>query len=45
MVPGLPASVEALNLWRRCNGRADLKNRITELGGQSGIKRLCVQNF
>ena len=45
LVTSLPASVEALNVWRRYNGRADLENRIKELGEQFGIKRLCVQNF
>jgi hypothetical protein len=45
LVTNLPASVDALNVWRRYNGRADLENRIKELGGQFGIKRLCVQNF
>ena len=40
-----PASVTALTVWRRYNGRADLENRIKELGGQFGIKRLCVENF
>src|SRR5437763_9106289 len=41
----LPASVDALNLWRRYKGRADLENRIRELGEQFGIKRLCVHKF
>jgi hypothetical protein len=45
LVTNLPASVDALNVWRRYNGRADLENRIKELGEQFGIKRLCVQNF
>ena len=29
----LPSSMDALTVWRRYNGRADLKNRIKELGG------------
>ena len=32
-------------MWCRYNGRADLENRIKELGGQFGIKRLGVENF
>jgi hypothetical protein len=45
LVTNLPRSVDALNVWRRYNGRADLENRIKELGEQFGIKRLCVDNF
>lgn len=45
LVTSLPASVAALDVWRRYNGRADLENRIKELGQQFGIKGLCVQNF
>ena len=45
LVTNLPRSVDALNVWRRYNGRADLENRIRELGQQFGIKRLCVQKF
>jgi hypothetical protein len=41
----LPCSVSALQVWRRYNGRADLENRIKELGEQFGIKRLCVTSF
>ena len=41
----LPRSVDALNVWRQYNGRADIENRIKELGQQFGIKRLCVENF
>jgi hypothetical protein len=44
-VTNLPASVDALSVWRRYNGRADLENPIKELGEQFGIKRLCVQSF
>jgi hypothetical protein len=32
-------------VWREYNGRADLENRIKELGDQFGIKRLCVASF
>ena len=45
LVTNLPRSVDALEVWRRYNGRADLENRIKELGEQFGIKRLCVENF
>ena len=45
LVTNLPLSASALTVWRRYNGRADLENRIKELGEQFGIKRLCVQNF
>ena len=45
LVTNLPESVEALDVWRRYNGRADLENRIKELGEQFAIKRLCVENF
>jgi hypothetical protein len=37
----LPRSVSALGVWQQYNGRADLENRIKELGEQFGIKRLC----
>jgi hypothetical protein len=45
LATNLPRSVDALEVWRRYNGRADLENRIRELGEQFGIKRLCVRNF
>jgi hypothetical protein len=45
LVTNLPPTVNALSVWRRYNGRADLENRIKELGEQFGIKRLCVDNF
>ena len=45
LVTNLPRSVDALGVWRRYNGRADLENRIRELGEQFGIKRLCVHKF
>jgi hypothetical protein len=44
-ITNLPATVNALEVWRRYNGRADLENRIKELGDQFGIKRLCVSSF
>ena len=45
LLTNLPRSVDALNVWRQYNGRADIENRIKELGQQFGIKRLCVGNF
>jgi hypothetical protein len=41
----LPRSVDALGVWRRYLGRADVENRIKELGAQFGIKGLCCQSF
>jgi hypothetical protein len=45
LITSLPASLSALQVWREYNGRADLENRIKELGDQFGIKRLCVASF
>lgn len=45
LVTNLPRSVDALGVWRRYHGRADLENRLRELGEQFGIKRLCVEKF
>jgi hypothetical protein len=45
LITNLPTSVDALTVWRRYNGRADLENRIKELGDQFGIKGLCVSDF
>lgn len=44
-ITNLPGTVSAVEVWRRYNGRADLENRIKELGDQFGIKRLCVASF
>ena len=41
----LPSSVNALEVWRRYNGRADIENRIKELGTQFGLKGLCCRSF
>ena len=41
----LPGSVPAVEVWRRYNGRADIENRIKELGSQFGIKGFCCQSF
>ena len=38
-------SKRSLPVWRRYNGRADVENRIRELGDQFGIKRLAVKSF
>lgn len=45
LITNLPQSLDALTVWRRYQGRADLENRIKELGQQFGIPRLCVQKF
>ena len=45
LVTDLPETVDALTVWRRYQGRADLENRIKELGQQFGIPRLCVRKF
>jgi hypothetical protein len=34
----LPSALSALEVWRRYNGRADIENRIKELGTQFGLK-------
>ena len=41
----LSASVTPLEVWRRYNGRADIENRIKELGAQFGLKGLCCRSF
>jgi hypothetical protein len=41
----LPASIRALDVWRRYSGRADIENRIKELGTQFGLKGLCCRSF
>lgn len=46
LITNLPSSeADALTVWRRYNGRADIENHIKELGRQFGIKGLCYQNF
>ena len=45
LVTNLRPSIPPLQVWREYNGRADVENRIKELGDQFGIKRLCVANF
>ncbi len=41
----LPPGVSPLEVWRRYNGRADIENRIKELGTQFGLKSLCCRSF
>ena len=41
----LPPAVPPLEVWRRYNGRADIENRIKELGAQFGLKGLCCRSF
>jgi hypothetical protein len=41
----LPSGISALEVWRRYNGRADIENRIKELGTQFGLKGLCCRSF
>lgn len=45
LVTNLPRSTDALGVWRRYNGRADIENRIKELGAQFGIRGLCCREF
>ena len=45
LVTNLPRSFDALGVWRRYNGRADIENRIKELGAQFGIRGLCCRSF
>lgn len=45
LVTNLPRTTDAPGVWRRYNGRADIENRIKELGAQFGIKGLCCHGF
>jgi hypothetical protein len=45
LITNLPLSVSPLEVWFRYNGRADIENRIKELGDQFGIKGLCCEGF
>lgn len=45
MITNLAPRVDAAAVWRRYPGRADVENRIKELGEQFAIKRLCVNKF
>ena len=37
--------MKPLTVWRRDNGRADIENRIQELGDPFGVKRLPCKGF
>lgn len=41
----LPPSWSPLAVWRRYNGRADIENRIKELGAQYGLRHFCCRSF
>ena len=41
----LLATAGPLEVWRRYNGRADIENRIKELGHLFGLKGLCYRSF
>jgi len=41
----LAPTVDGLSVWRRYHGRADIENRIRELGQQFGIKGLTARKF
>ncbi len=42
-VPG--SYLDALEVWRRYNGRADIENCIKELGAQFGLRGFCLRSF
>lgn len=41
----LGTELDALGVWRRYNGRADIENRIKELGAQFGLRGFCLRSF
>lgn len=45
LLTNLPAHWSALAVWRRYHGRADVENRIKELGHQFGVRGLCCRKF
>lgn len=45
LITNLPPALSALAVWRRYNGRAEIENRIKELGEQFAIKRLTCSRF
>ncbi len=45
LATNLPRSMKPLTVWRRYKGRADIENRIKELGGQFAVKRLACRGF
>ena len=45
LATNLPRSMKPLTVWRRYKGRADIENRIKELGDQFAVKRLACRGF
>jgi hypothetical protein len=45
LVTNLPGHLGALTVWHRYNGRADIENRIKELGDQFAVKRVACSGF
>jgi len=45
LITNLPAHVGAVQIWRTYNGRADVENRIKEIGHQFALKALCAEKF
>ena len=45
MLCGADQLARVAQVWRRYNGRADIENRIKELGSQFGLKGLCCRSF
>lgn len=45
LITNLSSNYDPLWIWRRYNGRAEIENRIKELGDQFGIKRLTCHAF
>jgi hypothetical protein len=45
LVTNLSQSYSPLEVWWRYNGRADIENRIRELGAEFAIRTLCCKSF
>ena len=45
LITNLSPSVSPLVVWRQYNGRADIENRIQEIGDPFGVKALCARRF
>ena len=45
LITSLPESVEALDVWRRYNGRAGSENIIKELDSCFALPQLCLKKF
>jgi hypothetical protein len=45
LVTSLPASVPALEVWRRYNGRAGSENIIKELDSSFALPQICLEKF